>query len=612
VLCKEITLNKTAFMRCQGMLALVLVLLLAAGCAAPTAMPIPTVDLSSPSPAPAASLGSTLSGTGDVSRTLLTYDDLMNGFVASSPVDNAALALPAQAAPPEHSFEGRLELLGEDAAGEMLVLFGDPEQEREVPHLPESDFVFVQSGDYLVPVQRGLIIAEHPYWNLILEPGRVWSETGDHGYSRASFPFALVWKGSNATFNGVMTFLFDDENISNIWYQVTQETTISLKANMWGLLQADYHPGPVLEAAQVRAAFDQELLARFPSKPIEQLAENYPGVDATAFGRGVTSATMTWYGFVVNGVNYVGGCQTRYGPYPYCEAMRAPSYSTAKSAFVSVALMRLAQKYGSNVPDLLIRDYVPEAAESPGDWSDVTFNDTLDMASGNYRTAVYMVDEESWDTDPFWSSEYYPDLIVAAFNWPHSAPPGTRWVYRTSDTFIVTRALHNYLQTIEGPGADIFEFVVDEVYKPLQISPGTYTVLRTRDEDWQGQPYGGLGQWWIPDDLAKITTLLNVDDGMIDGRQILHPDVLAAALQRNPDDRGVDIGPGSKYNNAFWANVYRSGYMCEVWVPQMLGYSGIVVALFPNGTAYYYASDNREFTWDAALSEANKIIPMCQ
>jgi hypothetical protein len=35
------------------------------------------------------------------------------------------------------------------------------------------------------------------------------------------------------------------------------------------------------------------------------------------------------------------------------------------------------------------------------------------------------------------------------------------------------------------------------------------------------------------------------------------------------------------------------------------------VALFPNGSMYYYASDNREFTWDAALKEANKIAPYC-
>ena len=85
---------------------------------------------------------------------------------------------------------------------------------------------------------------------------------------------------------------------------------------------------------------------------------------------------MTWYGVVVNGVNYLGGCQTRFGIYPYCESMRATSYSTAKSAFVSVALMRLAQQYGPEVADLLIKDYVPEYAASPGDWERVTFNHT--------------------------------------------------------------------------------------------------------------------------------------------------------------------------------------------------------------------------------------------
>jgi hypothetical protein len=43
----------------------------------------------------------------------------------------------------------------------------------------------------------------------------------------------------------------------------------------------------------------------------------------------------------------------------------------------------------------------------------------------------------------------------------------------------------------------------------------------------------------------------------------------------------------------------------------MLGYSGIVVALFPNGTSYYYASDGREFVWETAVHEADKIIPCC-
>lgn len=136
-------------------------------------------------------------------------------------------------------------------------------------------------------------------------------------------------------------------------------------------------------------------------------------------------------------------------------------------------------------------------------------------------------------------------------------------------------------------------------------------MLRTKDENWQGQPYGGMGQWWIPDDLAKIANFLNADGGVIEGQQILHPDMLAAALQHDPNDRGVDRGRYGKYNNAFWADSYKAGYDCEFWVPQMLGYSGIVLVLMPNGTTYYYASDGQNFTWNAAVREANKIRPHC-
>ena len=585
-------------------LAILFILLTACGKAAPTAIPIPPTDIPNPTPTPP--------GTGNVARATLTYDNLMTGFDAASPIDEAALTLPAGAAPPDHTFEGRLELRGEATTGEMSVLRGNPDLEPEESHLPEFDFEFVQRDGYLIPARRGLIIADHLYWNYILEPGRVWQENGDQGYSRASFPFALVWKGSNAVLNGTMTFLFDDEGISKVWYQITQETTISFSADMWGLLDASYHPGPVADADQLRDDFARELAARFPTRPIEQLAEDYPGVDASAFGRGVSPKNMTWYGFVVNGINYVSGCQTRYGEYPYCESMRAPSYSTAKSAFVGVALMRLAQKYNSAAPDLLVKDYVPEAAGSPGDWSAVTFNHVLDMATGNYESAEFMVDEEHWDTDPFWSKEYYAEKIAAAFNWPHSADPGTQWVYRSSDTFILTRALGNYLDTLEGPGTDIFEFVVNEVYKPLKMGPGVLTTLRTKDDNWQGQPVGLSGIWWIPDDLAKIANFLNADGGAVDGQQILHPDLLAAALQSDPNDRGVDT-PWGKYNNAFWANSYGApdGFDCEFWITEMQGYSGIVVVLMPNGASYYYASDGREFTWDAAVREADKIRSHC-
>jgi hypothetical protein len=43
----------------------------------------------------------------------------------------------------------------------------------------------------------------------------------------------------------------------------------------------------------------------------------------------------------------------------------------------------------------------------------------------------------------------------------------------------------------------------------------------------------------------------------------------------------------------------------------MLGYSGIVIVMMPNGSSYYYVSDNREFTWMGAIRESDKIVPHC-
>ncbi|MGH3242726.1 MAG: hypothetical protein ACRDNL_20285, partial [Spirillospora sp.] len=60
--------------------------------------------------------GDPLTGSGTVSRSLLTYAQLMSG-TSTAPVSDAAFALPAQAAPPTHTFEGTLTLNGEATGG---------------------------------------------------------------------------------------------------------------------------------------------------------------------------------------------------------------------------------------------------------------------------------------------------------------------------------------------------------------------------------------------------------------------------------------------------------------------------------------------------------------
>jgi hypothetical protein len=582
----------------------------------PTAPPLtPTIILPT-----SARLGSVLAGSGDVDRSLLTYEDLMTGS-AAAPVDNGAFTLPDTAAMPVAVFEGRLELFAAGGTSGYEVIRDDLNFSAGAARfrLPEFDLQFVQDGSHLIPVTQGLVFSGDPYWNYIIGPGRIWQENGDHGYSRISFPFTLVERNQNCTHNGVMTFLFDGTHVSQVRYQITQETCLYFKFNLWGQVSAAYTPEVIPNADEIKTAHAVEVANRLPTKPISALAIDFPdsSVKLFRFGSGITPGHLTAFGLVINGINYVSGCQTRYGQYSYCESLRLPSYSTAKSAFAGLALMRLAQKYGSGVADLLIQDYVPETALALGDWTTVTFRNTLNMATGNYDLPGFEVDEDGPLMAAFLDeAETFTAKINAAFRFPNQHAPGQMWNYHTSDTFILTQAMNNYLEKQEGSQADIFNLVRDEVYIPLGLSAGALTSLRT-DNSPAGAPFGGYGLFWTQDDIAKIGLFLNVYNGFLDGNQLLEPTMLIAALQRNPDDRGLNTTgfPTFKYNFGFWAKEWTPSearqYPCSFWTPFMSGYGGISVVLMPNGSIYYYFSDNNEFDWYNAVNESHKLSPMC-
>lgn len=112
-----------------------------------------------------------------------------------------------------------------------------------------------------------------------------------------------------------------------------------------------------------------------------------------------------------------------------------------------------------------------------------------------------------------------------------------------------------------------------------------------------------------------MVKLLNNDHGVINGTQVLQPSMLDDTMQKNSSDRGVVTSGTSafQYNNSFWAAPPSqfTQYSCQVYMPFMSGYGGITIAMAPNGAAYYYFSDNGEFSWYNAINETNKINPMC-
>ncbi len=562
----------------------------------------------------------------------LSASDLFTGSTPTTPVNDGAFALPANASAPDESFEGRLTLTGPAQNGSLQVFEDDygamSGGDSTWKHLPEFSFEFVADGSYLVPARQGLVYTGNPSWNTIIGPGRVWKQTSDSGYTRASFPFALAEMNENCVHNGVMTFLFSNTrspNISNVRYQITQESCAYSKFNLWGQIAATYTPYPVANATAIKSDNASEIANRLPTRPLAALTADFPasGVNPAALISDYRyPEDITTYGLVFNGVNYVSGCQTRFGEYAYCSEMRLPSYSTAKSAFNNMAAMRLGQLYGTSVYSQLVRDYLPEYTAG-GDWTSVTIDNALDMATGNFISSAYMSDENGPENQGFIQATQYSAKIDRAFRlFPHQAPPGSVWVYQDVAAFIADQTMNTYLQQRQGGGPDIFELVRDDVYRPLHLSQGGLVSLRS-DNSGTGKALGYIGLYYIQDDVAKIAKVLNNDAGVIDGVQVLEPSRLRESLYRDPavlglpiPDTGTPAVPNTyRYNNSMWAKKMTRAefpqYGCEFWVPYMSGYGGISVVLLPNGASFYIFSDHSEFYWGAAASEANKLASMC-
>jgi len=576
--------------------------------------------------------GDPLMGNGNVTRTVLTYANLFSNSYGSTPVDDmSGFGLPANAAQPTQSFEGTLTLgsLSNNNFKKISDIFSlIPTTDSPWKHLAAFSFQFVQNGSYIIPARQGLVYTGNADWNYIVGPGRVWMESGDNGYMRAAMPFNLIQRNQNCVHNGELTFLFSNTkspSISNVYYQITQETCYPMKFDERGMLTAIYTPGAVANDTAIENAQAAEVATRMPTKPFSALATDFPnsGIVLSNFTNLFTCtsgdpACVTTYGLVINGTHYSSGtnCKTRWGNYAFCDNMRLPSYSTAKTAFANVALARLGQLYGTGVYDLLVRDFIAPAA---GNWSQTTINDVVDMASGNYDSKSYEVDEGSTKMSTFLNDEVYSKKITDAFQFTrNSTTADTLWIYHSSDTFLAVSAMNLYLQQRQGSSADLFTQVLNDVYAPLKTSRGFWTMLRT-DNSPTGHPTGHYGLFYLQDDIAKIGNWLNNGNGVINGVQILEPARLTESLFRNPNITGLSVPVTGDsnffYKDATWGKTMTPSqfpqYSCTFKVAYMTGYGGITVLLLPNGVTYYVFTDNNQFYWYNAVNEINKIAPFC-
>ena len=176
---------------------------------------------------------------------------------------------------------------------------------------------------------------------------------------------------------------------------------------------------------------------------------------------------------------------------------------------------------------------------------------------------------------------------------------------------MLAAALDALYKRKEGPDAELWQMMLDEVYTPLGIHhmPQTGTI---EPDGSAGVPFLAWGLYLTTDDAAKIGTLL-VSGGRHDGEQLLSATKLAEALYQT-DVRGLPTGASNRfgdgsYHMTLWHFPYEtvSGNMTSVGL--MHGWGGNVIALVPNGLIGFRFGYGGYVPEEGVIEVADRIRP---
>ena len=576
----------------------------------------------------AMSTGALADTSGRISLADLTGQEAVLGLI-----DNAAFLPGDGAQSAHHDFTGSI-AFGEAEMGTDPAVFAAAEVMGKNPQIfPAVTLAFFTWDGDLVPVARDVIRSGSTpdgasYWDVIVQPGRVWSEPQDGEWSRASFPFALVHSIEGESHNGVATFLYSDDAVSDLRFQIVQQTApfyIEDYFTAWGRAPARLIQGGIADLERLQADYAHEVNDRFPMANWSEL-EARAGGDALAdFESAMDQEEVLVSGLVVEGTFYHKTCKSAAGPLPYCETAGFGVWSVTKSLANAAALLRLAQKYGPEVFDAKVVDYVEISAAHDG-WRDVTFRDLLNMASGVGFGSDQREPNDSGDgyLDGNYAEWYEApskaEKIAALAKTPDLPwGPGEVTRYRDQDMFLLGAAMEEYLRRNEGPSADLWDMLQNEVYRPIGVHHAATN--RTIEGDGsKGLAVMYAGYYPTLGDLAKIATLFQ-NKGLHGDTQILYAPMLET-MMAGPKDRGLPTGGANdfgedRYFMSFWTTRFDTGESCKLYVPAMSGWGGNTVVLMPNGMIGIRLAKN----WDGneavddftgMIAVANRLAPFCK
>ena len=178
--------------------------------------------------------------------------------------------------------------------------------------------------------------------------------------------------------------------------------------------------------------------------------------------------------------------------------------------------------------------------------------------------------------------------------------------------------MDGFLKSREGPSANLWDFVVDEIYEPIGIRHAP--INKTLEPDGSdGVPLIAGGYYPTLEDLARIATLIQ-QGGAHGGKQILHREKLAEMMYQTPV-RGLPFGTEGKagystYHMAVWHQPFVAVAGCRVELSYMSGWGGHTVLMLPNGMigihiARAEADDSSAGDPAGMAAVAHRLRPLC-
>jgi CubicO group peptidase (beta-lactamase class C family) len=343
--------------------------------------------------------------------------------------------------------------------------------------------------------------------------------------------------------------------------------------------------------------------------PIKSLGEIVTTEIANACHFDPGEETAITYGLIAQDEIFSSAPASRQGNYPFEQQMRHGSWSIAKSAAATLTMLRLARLYGDQMIDLKVSDYVDVSSSHAG-WAGVTLGDCLNMATGigdGQSTAepvdIHADNRHDPEASPEGADRYRQwyekpsamekvDACLQYGNYPWG--PGVVARYRDPDLFMAGVVMDAYYKKREGPGADLWQMMLDTVYRAIGIHH--LPMNRTIEADGSaGISLMAFGLFLTLDDMAKIANLIH-HKGWVGGEQLLSLALLTAAIDQRltkglPTGVDTDEGPIT-YHQAFWHYPYHALSGKVYYIPAMRGYGGNILLLLPNSmSAFRIAND---------------------